>query len=361
VRDSPLTVVLTVRADFYDHLLRHPTLPTAIQGQQVNLGPMTRAQLQQCVEGPAGAVGVRFEGNLVESILDEVGEDEGKLPLLEYALRETWEASRKAWQDGGAPGVLTFAGYNAIGGVGGAIGTRAEQIYARLDETQQQAARRLFVSLVTPGEGREDTRARASVPDDPAMADVVREFSDPKARLLVTGWDQSRGERLAEVSHEALIRNWATLREWIGVNREVLRCRERIHAQMRHWEEKQRDPEYLLPPGRPLEEGRDLLNKTDDVIIHQEILEYVELSSHRESLLTRERIRAQMRQWEEKKRDPDFLLPPGRSLEEGRNLLLFNRGELIIDHSIREYIELSRNRYEAMRAHEQRVRDEVRE
>ena len=115
-RDSPLTVVLTVRADFYDHLLRHPTLPAAIQGQQVNLGPMTRAQLQQCIEGPAAAVGLRFEGNLVESILDEVGEDEGKLPLLEYALRETWEASRKAWQNGGTPGLLTFAAYNASAG-----------------------------------------------------------------------------------------------------------------------------------------------------------------------------------------------------------------------------------------------------
>ena len=90
-RDSPLTVVLTVRADFYDHLLRHPTLPAAIQSQQVNLGPMTRAQLQRCIHGPAAAVGLDFEGNLVESILDDVGEDEGKLPLLEYALRETSE------------------------------------------------------------------------------------------------------------------------------------------------------------------------------------------------------------------------------------------------------------------------------
>ena len=98
-----------------------------------------------------------------------MGEDEGKLPLLEYALRETWEASRKAWQNGGTPGLLTFAAYNAIGRVGGAIGTRAEQIYERLDEAQRQAARRLFVSLVTPGEGQEDTRARAAVPDEPAM------------------------------------------------------------------------------------------------------------------------------------------------------------------------------------------------
>jgi hypothetical protein len=282
-RSSPLTVVLTVRADFYDPLLRHPTLPAAIQGQQLNLGPMTRTQLQQCIEGPAAAVRLSFEGNLVESILDDVDEDEGKLPLLEYALRETWEASRKAWQKGGTPGLLTFAAYNAIGRVGGAIGTRAEQIYERLDESHRQAARRLFVSLVTPGEGQEDTRARATVPDEPAMAEVVREFSHPAARLLVMGWDQSRSERLAEVSHEALIRNWGTLRSWVEANREVLRTRERIRGQMRHWEKKDRDPEYLLPTGRPLEEGRDLLRKHGDVIIDQEIREYVELSTQRDN------------------------------------------------------------------------------
>jgi WD40 repeat protein len=282
-RDSPISVVLTVRADFYDHLLRHPTLPAAIQGQQLNLGPMTRAQLQKCIAGPAAAVGLRFEGTLVESILDDVGEDEGKLPLLEYALRETWEASRKVWQSGGAPGLLTFAAYTGIGGVGGAIGTRAEQIYEKLDEAQQQAARRLFVSLVTPGEGREDTRTRAAVPDEPAMAEVVREFSDPAVRLLVTGWDQSRGERLAEVSHEALIRNWGTLRSWIAANREILRTRERIRAQMKHWEEEKRDSEYLLPTGRPLEEGRDLLRKHGDVLIDQETREYVQASDQRDN------------------------------------------------------------------------------
>lgn len=82
-RDKRLAVVLTVRADFYDHLLRHPTLARSIQDQQVNLGPMTRAQLRQCIEGPAAAIDLSFEGTLVERILDDVGEDEGKLPLLE--------------------------------------------------------------------------------------------------------------------------------------------------------------------------------------------------------------------------------------------------------------------------------------
>ena len=172
--------LLTVRADFYDHLLRHPTLPAEIQGQQLNLGPMTPAQLQQCIEGPPAAAGLRFEGALVESILYEVGEDEGKLPLLEYALRETWEASRKAWQSGATPGRLTFAAYNGIGGVGGAIGTRAEQIYERLDEAQRTGGAPPVRQPGDPGEGQEDTRARATVPDEPAMAEVVTRVQRPR-------------------------------------------------------------------------------------------------------------------------------------------------------------------------------------
>ena len=206
-----------------------------------------------------------------------MSEDEGKLPLLEYALRETWEVSRNAWQNGGRPGVLTFAAYNAIGRVGGAIGARAEQIYNKLSKAQQQAARRLFVSLVTPGEGQEDTRARATIPDGLTMAEVVRKFSDPAVRLLVTGWDQSRGERLAEVSHEALIRNWGTLRSWIEANREILRTRENVRARMRQWEEQGQDRTLLLPAGLPLEEGRKLLADHGDVLVG-EVQPYIEFS-----------------------------------------------------------------------------------
>lgn len=314
-RDKRLAVVLTVRADFYDHLLRHPTLARSIQDQQVNLGPMTRAQLRQCIEGPAAAIDLSFEGTLVERILDDVGEDEGKLPLLEYALRETWDASRKTWQNGNRSGLLTFSAYNGIGGVSAAIGTRAELIYERLDKAQRQAARRLFVSLVTPGEGQEDTRAWATVPDEPTMAEVVREFSDPAVRLLVTGWDQSRGERLAEVSHEALIRNWGTLRSWIAVNREILRTRERIRRQMKHWEQERKPDDLLLQRGRALEEGRKLLADHGDVLI-EEVQPYIAASLERqrqaEAVAEAERQRelavAQRLAFEQRKRARMFLV-----------------------------------------------------
>ena len=172
--ESPTNVVLTVRADFYGQLLQHPRLPAIIENQQINLGPMTRSQLQRCIEGPASAIGIGFRDDerLVERILDDVGTDEGKLPLLEYALRETWEQSRRNWRPGG-PRHLTQGAYDSAGKVSGAIGARARGIYESLSKVQRQATRRLFVSLVAPGEGREDARALAVIPDDPDMAEVI--------------------------------------------------------------------------------------------------------------------------------------------------------------------------------------------
>lgn len=145
---------------------------------------------------------------------------------------------------------------------------RANQIFKSLSQDQQAAARRLFVSLVTPGEGREDTRARAVYPEqDAAIAAVIDKFSD--ARLLVTGEDAPSARRLVDLSHEAMIREWDLLKTWIETNRETLRQREHIRARQRQWEEQGKDPTLLLSPGLPLEEGRKLLADHGDVLIEE--------------------------------------------------------------------------------------------
>ena len=101
-----------------------------------------------------------------------MGGDEGKLPLLEYALKGTWENSRKAWSRG-PKALLTHGAYEMAGRVEGAIAGKADAVYERLTDAQKDAARRLFVNLVTPGEGQADTRAIARVPDDPTIEQVV--------------------------------------------------------------------------------------------------------------------------------------------------------------------------------------------
>ena len=275
---SPCTVALSIRADFYGDLLRHEALAAALPAGLVNLGPLGREELARAIEQPAKAVGLTVDHPLTETLLDAVAEDGGKLPLLEYALKQTWQQSRQREPPDGR---LSLDDYGNAGGIDGAIARTADEVYARLDGAAQAAARRLFVSLVAPGEGREDTRARIALPDDPTLAGIVRAFSDWDARLLVTGGQAVVGaaqpSRLVEISHEALIREWQPLRDWVAANRETLRRRERVQDWLAAWQEGGRDPSLLLPPGLALEVGRKLLDDHGDVLI-DEVEPYVRAS-----------------------------------------------------------------------------------
>jgi Novel STAND NTPase 1 len=108
---------------------------------------------------------------------------------------------------------------------------RAEEVFERgLTEVERQAAQRLLIRMVRPGEGVEDTRQRAAMPEaDPVAEATIRKLAD--ARMVVTERDAASGRETVEVAHEALIRGWQRLRGWVDQDREFLRTRERIAAQ----------------------------------------------------------------------------------------------------------------------------------
>src|SRR5206468_4158456 len=98
---------------------------------------------------------LKLEPGLIDAIVADVGEQPGALPLLEYALTELVE--RRVGR------TLTLDAYRSSGGVVGALARRAEELYNDLDARGREMARQLFLRLVTPGEGTEDTRRRALV------------------------------------------------------------------------------------------------------------------------------------------------------------------------------------------------------
>jgi hypothetical protein len=180
---------------------------------------------------------------------------------------------------------LTAKAYTTVGGVAGAIEKTAEDAYERLTAVQKDAARRLFLSLVTPGEGQVDTRARSAFPNDPQQLEIIDLFANPKTRLLVTSYETvpepTRPGREAhstvEVAHEALIKQWKTLRDWVGASRQKLRDRTSILRSKGEWEENGQDEKFLLDPGVHLERGRALLANPGDVAV-DDIRDYVSRS-----------------------------------------------------------------------------------
>jgi tetratricopeptide (TPR) repeat protein len=251
VSSDRMSVVFTLRGDFYGHALADRRLSDRLQGRVVNIGPMTREELQNAIQAPAEKVGLRFEDGLVERILDDVGQEPGALPLLEFLLTELWEKRHG--------GELLHEAYNAIGGVRRAIAERAEQAFARLSEPEQEAAHWALLALVVPGEGAEDTRRRALLQElDAVGRNVIGKLAAD--RLLVTARDAT-GREVVEVGHEALIREWKRLREWVDENREFLRLLRRLEEEAEFWEAADHAADLLLPAGRRVVDAQHLLNE----------------------------------------------------------------------------------------------------
>jgi len=250
----PLTLVLTLRADFMGHALAYRPFADAIQKHDVKLGPMTREELARAIRLPAEAQGRAFESGLVERIIEDVGEKAGTLPLLEFALTKLWDEQEGGW--------LTHAAYEAIGRVEGAVARHADGVYGRLREAEREGARQVFVQLVQPGEGTEDTRRLAVREELGKDWGLVRRLAD--ARLVTTGRDEA-GHETAEVVHEALIRSWERLREWINADRRFRTWQERLRFALRQWEASGRDEGALLR-GAPLAEAEGWLKERGEAL-----------------------------------------------------------------------------------------------
>lgn len=250
-----ITVVLAMRADFLGQALQHRQLADALQEHTLLLGPMTRAELQRAIEEPARLQRAVLEPGLVDRILDDVGSEPGRLPLLQFALALLWLHQQDGW--------LTHSTYDAIGGLRGALTDYADEVFLHLSLADQQAARHIFLTLVEPGFDVLDVRhlaTRSEIGD--SFWPVAQRLAD--ARLVVTNTD-TEGHETVELAHEALIREWRRLREWLDANREFRRWQQQLRIAAEHWRQNSDDESTLLFGGRLAEAERWLNERPTEI------------------------------------------------------------------------------------------------
>lgn len=243
-----ISVVIALRADFYSHCAQYPLFRKAIAAEQEYIGQMTLEELRSAIEEPARHGGWEIEKGLVEVILQDLsihrskGAEPGALPLLSHALLATWE--RRCGR------TMTLEGYHASGGVSGAIAETAENVFTdQLNREQKEIARNVFLRLTELGEGTEDTRRRAS------LNELVRRSGEAvQTRAVLSTLAEARliilNEDNAEVSHEALIREWRRLHEWLTHDREGLLLHRHLTESAYDWEARGRDPAELYRGAR---------------------------------------------------------------------------------------------------------------
>jgi WD40 repeat protein len=265
IRDARphLHLVLTLRADFWGDCASHPALKRPMQAHQELIAPLDTAELRTAMEQQAGTTGLRFEADLSHNILAEVRGEPGTMPLLQHLLLQLWLRRHGRW--------LRASEYRALGGIREAISHTADGICEQLiDEkvADEPLLRAIFIRLTrldeqgaAPGseaaahvhgenlEGYRDTRQRialaelVSIDAEPQrVRRIVQRLAD--ARVLVTtpsgSGDQARSDSddtQVEVSHEALIRYWPRLRDWIGDDREAWRLLKDVGKDASQWNE----------------------------------------------------------------------------------------------------------------------------
>ncbi|GAB3657228.1 hypothetical protein GCM10027589_17170 [Actinocorallia lasiicapitis] len=235
-------VVVGMRADFYPHALRHPSLAAALQSRQFVVGPMSDLHLRQAIERPARRAGLDIDSGLVELLLREIAPEEpGALPLLSHTLLATWENchGRK----------MTVEHYLTSGGLRSALTNTAEAVYAELTADQQDLARQLFLRLTHIESDAALTRRRVTrdeLPDE--VEEVLVRFVE---RRLLTVDAES-----VQTSHETLLTAWPRLRSWIDADRSGLHVLRQLTRAARLWESSEQDPDVLYRGGQ-LEAARE--------------------------------------------------------------------------------------------------------
>ncbi|HEV7977156.1 BTAD domain-containing putative transcriptional regulator [Amycolatopsis sp.] len=239
----PVAVVLGIRADFYGHCAHYPELVASLERALV-VGPMTGASLREAIERPAQLAGLELEPGLADLLLRDLGAEEdtgGPLPLLAHALLAIWQVR--------AGNRLTLRAYAEVGGVHKAIATTADTTYARFDPFGREMVRRMLLRMVHVGEGLEVTRRRVertSLVEGAGDLGTAVAVLDALARARLVVLD----ENTAEISHEALLRSWPRLRQWIADDREGLRLHQQLTQDARAWQRDGKDESALYRGAR---------------------------------------------------------------------------------------------------------------
>ena len=231
-----VTILLSMRADFLSHLSYYEPFNQAYnEHPNTILSLLSKEKLEKVIEQPALSQGVKFQDGLVERIIDEIENEAGQLPLLEFALDQLWTNKKGR--------VITHEVLDEMKSISHSISHYADKIYNETDD--KESIKKVLIKLVNPGSGTEDTRRIASL-DEFSQTDRETIVKLANERLIVTQ-DQN-----IDIVHEALIREWGQLQEWIEEYREFLEWEKRLRDDRKVYEENGSKKEDLLKDSRLL-------------------------------------------------------------------------------------------------------------
>ncbi len=227
------TVIMTFRTDFEDRIGRLPALQAVFGQAQVRVPSLNAAELREVIEEPANRIGLKFEDGIVQELIRQIlGEPTG-LPLLQFTLLKLWETRER--------NRVVWSAYRRLGGASEALARSADAFFGGLLPEEKRTAKHILLRMVRPSEGLEVTSShvrRQALYGAGEAADRVDRVLDKliQARLVRLSPGESASDAQAEVVHEALVRNWPRLADWLEEERVAINVRRRLETRAAEWQ-----------------------------------------------------------------------------------------------------------------------------
>jgi WD40 repeat protein len=257
-REIPIYVVLTMRSDYLGDCSQFWDLPEAINESQYLIPRLTRDQLREAITGPVAVGGGKITPRLVNRLLNDVGDNQDQLPVLQHLLMRAWtECEEKRLEIGINDGLkrphkavhqgdaIDLCCSEAVGGMARALSRHADEAFNDLpDDGHRAVAEKVFKALTEKGPDNREIRRPIVLSEICAIAaaapaevsTVVETFRQPGRSFLMPPAEiELNSESLIDISHESLIRGWTRLKEWVEEEARSARIYKRVaEAAMLH-------------------------------------------------------------------------------------------------------------------------------
>jgi len=243
-QDVPIYIALTMRSDFLGDCIEFQGLPEAVNDGLYLIPRMTRDELRSAITGPVAVAGGAIAPRLVLRLLNDLGNDQDQLPVLQHALMRTWDHWENHRQNNST---IDFADYEAIGGLKNALSNHAEEAFEEACVAGHvQITERVLKALTDTYSDSRGTRRACSIKELAAVCEasvseviqVVEVFRRVGRSFLTPHTGVPLESRtIVDLSHEALMRCWTRLITWTEEERQSAVSYMRIAQAASWWKE----------------------------------------------------------------------------------------------------------------------------
>jgi formylglycine-generating enzyme required for sulfatase activity/energy-coupling factor transporter ATP-binding protein EcfA2 len=293
IASDSVRLAITLRADFLYNWVNTPELVEILGAEAYLLSMPKTTEFVEMIQRPAERAGLKLDAGLAPQMLQDGANQPGPLALLAYTLDELYQLSAETKH-------LTIDAYEALGGIQGAIGKRAENVFRTLSSEVQQQFPRVFHQLVSVDEKGTPVKRRVWLSDitqTPYAKDLIAALT--AARLLVQGGDNTSQGVTVELAHEALLQSWRRLKDWVTLTQDDLRLLQQVRLAAQEWQASGQSPAFLWSDERLTHVNRmieRLEPQLDSFVIafvfpeYERLLEELQNTTHQRRLTIGERL-----------------------------------------------------------------------